>query len=180
MVNTIQSDLIYLWSDCPGHGWKASLGLTRFISSGTAPHECSYTLSRASSALERVHLLLWEPSWLHPEAAQVFQHHIPTTRSAGRWKGAETPSTESAWIKLGFWDPALCQLCQAQMPPQLLHLLCSAPGPVGLNRPGTAGPAPQPRSHSLSVPAALGNRLWARSREIKWLCGVGVVDVMRN
>lgn len=74
MANTIQSDFTYLWLDCSGHGWKASLGLTRCISSGTVPHECSYALSEASSAVERIHLLLWEPSWLHPEAAQVFQH----------------------------------------------------------------------------------------------------------
>lgn len=167
MANTIQSDFTYLWLDCSGHGWKASLGLTRCISSGTVPHECSYALSEASSAVERIHLLLWEPSWLHPEAAQVFQHQSYWRGFGGEGARRRSRNTQPrSWIQLSFGNVALHQLCQTHAASRLLHLLHRAPGPTGLISSGTTGWAPQAKSHGLSTPAVLGNRLWVRSREI--------------
>lgn len=160
MVSTIQSDFIYLWSDCLGHGLKVSWGLTWFISLGTVPCEHSYSPSRASSVLESIHLLWWEPSWLRPEAAQVLWHHMPTTRIVGGWKGAETPSSGPVRIQLGLWD------LPAESDPGCLPSFHTSSVVSQVFR-GSLCPAPQTRSHGLLIPAVLGYRLWVRSREIR-------------
>lgn len=93
-------------------------------------------LSKASSAVERVHLLLWEPSWLHPEAAQVFQHQNYWRRvwgGGGKKEEQKHPAQTQprSWIQLGLLDLALHQLYQIHAASQLLHLLHGVPCPTG-------------------------------------------------
>jgi len=127
-------------------------------------------------ALERVHLLLWEPGWLHPQAAQVFQHRIPTIRSFGRVERSRNTQPGSSWVcEPGLW----ASYARPSLPTRLLHLLRRGPGPVGLVRSGTAGPAARVRSRSLPIPAVLGDGPWVGSGEVKRPCGVSGVDAMR-
>lgn len=177
IVNTIQSDFIYLWSNCLGCGWKTSLSLAGFISSGTAPCECSCALSRASSALQEYSCFCENLAGSIPRQLRYFSSTCPQPEVSGGGKEQKNPAQSqlgSSWV----YETVLC--ARPMLPPQLLHLLRSSPDPVRLIRSGTTDPASQLRSYGLSVLTVLGNRLWVRSRENKWLCGVHVADEMKN
>lgn len=167
MANTIQSDFTYLWLDCSGHGWKASLGLTRLAQAQC--HMNAVMLFLRPALLWKEYICFCDNlAGSIPRQLRYFNTRITGAGFGGRGQegGAETASTDPTWIQLGLLDLALHQLYQIHAASQFLHLFHGASGPTGLVRSGTTGRAPQAKSHGLSIPVVPGNRLWMRSGEI--------------